>query len=127
MKKIIFLVVMLLTLLGIGACGGSPKTTTAQNYIVHMVGVSFDVSSISISKGSTLTFESAQGSAPHNLVNGMDGLSHSESGVPDFGSGGQTVSPGSSWTTSPWNTAGTFHVTCTYHPTTMTLTVVVTS
>jgi len=133
MKRLVLVVVLLMVTLSLlVACGGSNPTSTAgntpaaQSNVVHMSGVKFDIASITIPKGSTLVFTTEQGGAPHNLVNGTDGLSHPETGVPDFGSGGHTVAAGDSWTSPPWNTAGTFHVTCTYHPTTMTLTVTVT-
>ncbi len=136
MKKFTFLVVLVvaLALSTLAACGGpsataptgtTPAAAGAAN-TVNMTGVQFDVSTITIAKGSTLTFTDPQGGSPHNLVNGSQGQAQPESGVPAFGSGGQTVAAGASWTTPPWNTAGTFHVTCTYHPTTMTLTVTVT-
>jgi plastocyanin len=128
MKKITFLAIFVLILTALAACGGPSNTNTSASstYTVMMSGVTFSTSSITIPKGSTITFTSEQGSTAHNLVNGSDGQSHTESGAPSFGSGGQTIGAGQSWTTGPWNTAGTFHVTCTYHPTTMTLTVTVT-
>jgi plastocyanin len=128
MKRITLLAVFAMMLAALVACGGSSSanTSTASNYTVTMSGVTFSVNSITIPKGSTITFTTDQGGSAHNLVNGSNGQAHPESGAPDFGSGGHTVGAGQSWTTSPWNTAGTFHVTCTYHPTTMTLTVTVT-
>lgn len=123
MKKITFLAVIVLVFSILAACGG---TSTSSNYTVSMSGVTFNVSSLTIPKGSTITFTTAQGGTAHNLVNGMSGQPHPESGTPNFGTGGQTVGAGQSWTTNPWNTAGTFHVTCTYHPTMMNLTVIVT-
>lgn len=130
MKKLTFLVVLVfaLALTTLAACGGSPSTSSSGGSsanTVNMTGVQFDVSSITISKGSTITFTDPTGGSPHNLVNGTEGQAHPESGAPDFGNGGQTVSPGGSWTSPAWNTAGTFHVTCTFHPTTMTMTVTV--
>lgn len=127
MKRITFLAIVVLILTALVACGGSSNTgsSSGSNTTVTMSGVTFSTNSITIPKGSTITFTTDQGGAAHNLVNGSDGQAHPESGVPSFGSGGQTVGAGQSWTTGPWNTAGTFHVTCTYHPTTMTLTVTV--
>lgn len=126
MKKImLFAVIFALGLFSVlAACGGS-SGSTAQKYTVSMSGTTFNSNSITISKGSTITFMTEQGGTAHNLVIGTNGHANAESGTPDFGSGGQTVGPGQSWTSGPWNTAGTFHVTCTYHPTTMTLTVTV--
>lgn len=130
MKRITLFAVLAMMLTALVACGGgsssSGNTSTTSNYTVTMSGVIFNQNSISIPKGSTITFTTEQGGAAHNLVNGTSGQAHPESGAPDFGSGGHTVGAGQSWTTGPWNTAGTFHVTCTFHPTTMTLTVTVT-
>jgi plastocyanin len=119
---------LLLVLALLAACGGgsASNTTTPSNATVTMGATTFSVSSITISKGSTITFMTDQGGTAHHLVNGSNGQPRVEGGTPDFGSAGQTIGPGSSWTTAPWNVAGTFHVTCTYHPTTMTLTVTVT-
>ena len=126
MKKILFFTLFVLLIAASVACGGSSNsaTSTGQNYTVHMSGVQFDNGSLTIPKGSTITFTTDQGA--HNLVVGSNGQAQPADGTPDFGSGGKTIASGQSWTTAPWNTAGTFHVTCTYHPTTMTLTVTVT-
>lgn len=128
MKKITFLAILVVVFSLVVACGGSASngTGSSTSHTVTMSGVTFDTTSISIPKGSTITFMTPSGSA-HNLVIGMNGHADSESGAPDFGNGGKTVGSGQSWTTPPWNTAGTFHVTCTYHPTTMTMTVTVTA
>lgn len=132
MKKIALIAAILLTIATLVACGTTTNTSTTPtaaavtNPTVQMSGVIFGVNSITIAKGNTLTFVTEQGGAPHNLVNGTGGQAHPEQGVPEFGSGGKTVGAGTSWTTAPWTTAGTFHVTCTFHPTTMTLTVTVT-
>ncbi len=128
MKKITFFTVLLfaLTFVLLAGCGdsGSGGSGSGSN-TVTMSGVQFDMTSITISKGSTITFSTASGGAAHNLVVGMSGQPATEQGAPDFGSGGMTVAPGKTWTTPAWNTAGTFHVTCTFHPTTMTMTVTV--
>ncbi len=117
-----------LTLALLAACGASSSATTTSNssYTVTMSAVSFNVTSITVPKGSTITFTTEQSGTAHNLVNGTSGQPRAESGTPAFVTGGQTVGPGQSWTTEPWTIAGTFHVTCTYHPTTMNLTVTVT-
>lgn len=126
MKKIMLLAIIFAVALFsvLAACGGSSSSTT-QNYSVSMSGTTFNTNSITITKGSTITFTTEQGGTAHNLVNGTGGHANVESGAPSFGGGGQTVGPGQSWKSSPWTTAGTFHVTCTYHPTTMNLTVTV--
>ena len=126
MKKITFFPVLLLALTFalLAGCGG-PSGGSGSSNTVTMSGVQFDMNSITVSKGSTITFTTATGSAAHNLVIGMNGQPATEQGAPIFPSGGMTVAAGSSWTTPPWNTAGTYHVTCTFHPTTMTMAVVV--
>ncbi len=129
MKKIALFAVLALLLTSLAACGGSGgsgNSGNGSNNTVTMGATSFNQDSITISKGSTIVFTTDQGGTAHNLVIGTNGQPHPESGAPDFGGGGQTVGPGQSWTSPPWNTPGTYHVTCTYHPTTMTMTVTVT-
>lgn len=120
--------VLLVTLVLLAACGGGGSTgnSSTSSNTVTMGATSFNSSSITVTKGSTIVFTTEQSGTAHHLVNGTDGQAHVESGAPDFSAAGQTVGPGQSWTSPPWNTAGTFHVTCTYHPTTMTMTVTVT-
>ncbi|HZO74948.1 MAG TPA: plastocyanin/azurin family copper-binding protein [Ktedonobacteraceae bacterium] len=126
MKKITFLVVLalLLSLSTLVACGGG-STPTSTSTTVTMGGTSFDQSSVTVSKGSTITFMTDPTGTTHNLVNGTNGKAAPEAGAPSFG-GGQLIGTGKSWVSPPWNTAGTFHVTCTFHPNTMTMTVTVT-
>ena len=131
MKKLTFFTVLLLALTFslLAGCGGSsnpPATGGTSANTVTMSGVQFDSTSITVTKGSTITFTTATGGAAHNLVVGMSGQPGTEQGSPTFPSGGMTVAAGASWTTPPWNTAGTYHVTCTFHPTSMTMTVTVT-
>ena len=127
MKKLTFLTIFaLLALSVLAACGGSGSTGSSAPTTVTMGAVQFNSTTVTITKGSTINFTTEQGGTAHNLVNGTDGKTRTESGAPDFGAGGQNVGPGKTWASPPWNTAGTFHVTCTYHPTTMTMTVVVT-
>ncbi len=118
--------VLALLLTTLAACGSSANGATTTKYTVTMGATSFDNDSITIPKGGAIVFETEQSGTAHNLVIGTNGQPHPEDGAPDFGSGGQTIGPGQSWTSPPWNTAGVFHVTCTYHPTTMNLTVTVT-
>ncbi|HLW03592.1 MAG TPA: plastocyanin/azurin family copper-binding protein [Ktedonobacterales bacterium] len=84
---------------------------------------------MTIKQGQTITFvdDKATGSE-HILVIGKEGIAQTEAGAPNFkGSTGTTFQPGQSWTSPPWTTPGTYHVTCTIHPTTMNLTVTVTA
>jgi plastocyanin len=87
----------------------------------------FCAGAVSLTKGSTLTFMNDPASGtPHYLVIGRNGTAESEQGAPDFGASPRIISPGQSFTTGAWNTAGVFHVTCQIHPTTMNLTITVT-
>ena len=117
--------VLLVSLLA--ACGTTATTsnTTTNNPTVTMGATTFGVASMTIPKGGAITFtDDAATGTPHILVVGKDGTPDDEAGAPDFdGTTGQTFQPGQSWTTPPWNTPGTFSVTCTIHPTTMTMTV----
>ncbi len=128
MKTIPLLVVLalLLSLSTLVACGASPSPSAPTNGTVTMGGTSCDVASITIAQGGTITFTTDQGGTAYTLVNGTNGKAAPESGAADF-SGGQLVGPGKSWTSPPWNTAGTFPVTCTFHPNPMTMAVTVTS
>ena len=126
MKKAFFLLASLALCLLVIACAQDNSAVRGPN-TVRMLGASFAVASITIHKGETITFvdDSNEGSL-HILVIGKDGQPISEKGAPDFGGlAGERLDVGDSWTTPPWNTAGTFYVTCTAHPTTMTLTVIV--
>jgi plastocyanin len=128
MRKFAFLAICVLMLSMLAACGNSSNTSTNGNtgpYKVTMGGSSFDSTSITIPKGSVIEFATEQSGTAHDLVIGTNGLAHPQDGAPDFGSGGHIVGPGQTWTTDAWNTAGTFSVTCTYHPM-MNLTVTVT-
>lgn len=132
MKKIIITGILVAALLAVlVACGGTSSTSgsgssSSSTSTVGMGGTSFDVSTITISKGSTITFSTDQGGTTHNLVAGSNGQAQTQTGAPTFPSGGEMVKAGNTWASPPWNTAGTFYVTCTLHPTTMTLKVVVT-
>jgi plastocyanin len=128
-KKFVVIILFAMILTLIIACGGTSTSTSSNNSnTVKLVGTNFGVSSISISKGSTITFvEDPNNGALHILVVGQNGQQYSENGAPDLGgSAGQRIDVGDSWTTPSWNTAGTYHVTCTVHPL-MNLTVIVKS
>jgi plastocyanin len=128
MKKFALIITLAMVLTLVIACSGISNTVTSNNpNTVRMEGAAFNISSITISKGSTITFlDDPNNGALHILVVGQNGQQESEQGATDFGGlAGERVDVGSTWTTSPWNTAGTYHVTCTVHPT-MNLTVKVT-
>lgn len=127
-KKIALMSLALLTLALLAGCG-KPSTTNGSNEMtVTMGATTFSAQSVTISKGSTITFtDDAVNGTPHVLVIGKDGNFVEEAGAPDLnGATGHMLQPGQSWTTPPWNTPGTYYITCTLHPTTMTLTVTVT-
>ncbi len=130
MKRFVFLLSAVLVCgLLLTACGtnsGSGGGSAGPNTIT-MSSVRFSQDVITIKKGDTLTFTSDVNGSPHILAIGQNGNPQAEAGAPDFGgNAGKQLQPGDSWTTPPWNTPGTYHVTCTVHPTTMNLTVTVT-
>ncbi len=129
MHKKILLVGLALALLALLAgCGKQAGTSSSNQMTVNMGATTFSSQSVTISKGGTITFtDDAVNGTPHILVIGKDGAADEEEGAPDFdGPNGHMLQPGQSWTSPAWNTPGTYSVTCTLHPTTMTLTVTVT-
>ncbi len=126
MKKLIavFVLLSLVTVLVV-ACGGGGSSSNGSN-TVHLTSNNFAQPSITISKGSSITFVSDT-SATHIISNGMwngnNPQPKTESGAPVvsnmmFNSSGETKTIG------PFNTAGTFHYYCSVHVG-MNLTVVV--
>ncbi len=130
MKRFSLLLGLVLLVSLLAACGkaASTGTSTTQNPTVMMGATTFQTNTITISKGQTITFtDDATTGTMHMLAVGKDGVAETENGAPDFGgTNGQEINPGQSWTSPPWNTSGTYYVTCIVHPTTMTLTVIVT-
>jgi|SRR6266566_1744754 plastocyanin len=123
MKKLAaaFVLLSLITVLVVACGGGSGSSNT-----VHLTSNNFAQSSITISKGSSVTLVSDTATT-HIISNGMwNGNSaqpKTESGAPVvsnmmFNSSGETKTIG------PFNTAGTFHYYCSVHVG-MNLTVVV--
>lgn len=112
------------------ACGSSKQsgqeTSTTPNTI-RFNGNVFSISSILIKKGSHLKFVNNfhAGNTSHILTFGRDGQNEAAQGAPNFGgASGIRVDVGQTWTSPPWNTAGTYYITCTVHPW-MNLTVIV--
>ncbi len=130
MRKLALLTLAVLVCLWLAGCSfgasGDSGPCSAQN--LKMGSATFCASTISIPKGGTITFTDDPGNgAIHILVIGTNGVKQSENGAPDFGgAAGISLNPGDTWTTPPWNTPGTYHITCTVHPG-MNLTVTVTS
>jgi plastocyanin len=112
------------------ACGGAPGGTTGNtstsgsSNAVHMSAQVFVQSSITISKGSSITLVDDVG-VPHNIANGTwdnnNAKPMKETNVPSVnvqlnGNDQQTI--------GPFAAAGTYHLYCTIHPG-MNLTVIV--
>ena len=127
MKKLASIAIIAITITLLVACANTPAITSNNPNTVKTEGGSFGVSSITIKKGSTITFvDDPSNGALHILVIGQNAQQETENGAPDFrGASGVRIDVGDSWTTPPWNTAGTYHVACTVHPA-MNLTVNVT-
>ena len=127
-KKIALVSIVLLALALLAGCGKQASTSSSNQMTVNMGATTFSSQSVAISKGSTITFaDDAVNGTPHILVIGKEGAADTEAGAPDFGgTNGHMLQPGQSWTTPAWDTPGTYYVTCTLHPTTMTLTLTVT-
>ena len=128
MKKLVVVALVAIALTLFLACTNTSNTTSNNPNTIKTEGGVFNISSITIKKGSTITFlDDPNNGALHILVIGQNAQQESESGAPDFGGvSGIRIDIGDSWTTPPWNTAGTYHVACTVHPT-MNLTVIVTN
>jgi plastocyanin len=122
-KKLALLVLFILSISLLAACGSGSSNTGSSGgggNEVTLGASTFGSNAISIKKGDAITFKSDPSGSPHILGIGKNGdFSQPEAGAPDFGSQGHMVTTGDSWTTPPWNTPGTYHVSCSIHPTTM--------
>jgi plastocyanin len=127
MKTLACILMLMIVLSLVAACGGTSTPADLSANRVHTVGAFFSPTAITIKKGTTITFiDDANNGALHILVIGQYAQQATEQGAPDFGGySGTRIDTGDTWTTPPWNIAGTFHVTCTVHPS-MNLTVTVT-
>ncbi len=127
MKKLAPVLLVLVVFSLVVACGSPSGPASPTVNTVDTVGASFSPTTISIKKGSTITFvDDADNGALHILVIGQNAQQVNEPGAPDLGgASGIRIDIGNTWTTPPWTIAGTFHVACTVHPA-MNLTVIVT-
>ncbi|HEU5230194.1 MAG TPA: hypothetical protein VFU49_20405 [Ktedonobacteraceae bacterium] len=118
MKKLYLPLIFALACTTVVACGGTSGSAPTGPNVVKMVGGTFAIAAISIHKGDTITFVDDSGNgALHILVIGQNAQQTTEKNAPDFGgTAGKRIDVGENWTTPPWTTAGTFHVTCTVHP-----------
>jgi plastocyanin len=106
---------LLATLLS--ACAAKPGATTDAVGTIDMHHLVFQTDEHRIPVGGTITFANTASRALHVLVVGKDAQPRSEAGAPSFGgASGHRAEVGDRWTTPKWNTAGTFFVTCTLHP-----------
>ncbi len=131
MKKLLAVLVLLsLLMVALAACGGAagggtPTPGGGGGAIVHMNDMNFVQSSITISKGSSITLVN-DSSALHILANGSwvngEAQSMQESGAPAVNN--LQVMGNSNLVIGPFNTPGTYHFYCTVHPD-MNLTVIV--
>ena len=127
MKKLVIMAIIAITITLLVACTGTSAPKSNNPNTILEEGQTFSVSSIMIKKGSTIQFvDDPNNGGLHILVIGQRAQQESEPGAPSFGGGsGIRMDIGDSWTTPVWNTAGTYHITCTVHPP-MNLTVIVT-
>ncbi len=126
-KKLVAVFSLVLLMALMTGCVVQSKPVKAGNTVTMGPNNYASGDSITIKVGQTITFtdDKATGS-PHILVIGTNGQYQADANAPDFkGSTGINFNPGDSWTSPPWTTPGTYHVTCTIHPTTMNLTVTV--
>lgn len=118
-----------LVLVAITGCIVQSAPAQSTGNTINMGATTFNRVTLTIKKGERITFvgDRATGTL-HILVVGAQGQAKTEAGAADFkGRTGITFQPGDSWTSPTWNTPGTYHVTCTVHPTTMNLTITVTA
>jgi plastocyanin len=94
---------------------GSSNSGSSSGTITMGSGQFTGTTDITIQAGGTVKFDDSNG-GPHNLVTGTNGSFSSESGAPsEFTSTGIAFSGGKVQTIT-FPTAGTYHITCTLHP-----------
>lgn len=121
----LYAIAMLGAILTLAGCGGEERKAPPDAIV--MTTNSFEPATRTVKQGATITLFNQTRGALHILVNGDRGATRLEPGAPSFGgASGHRSERGEVWTTPVWETPGTFHVTCTIHPT-MNLTVTVTA
>jgi plastocyanin len=109
----------------LAACGSSSSTGAATSSTTTSGGGSATITlgfgqfsgstSVTIKAGQTVTFDDSQG-GPHHLLTGSNGTFTAQTGAPsEFGSNG-TMFAGGDTKTVTFATAGTYMITCTFHP-----------
>lgn len=128
MKKVVAVFALALLLAGLSGCVVQSAPAKPAGNTVTMGATTYTSgNTITVKVGDTITFQTESSGTTHILVIGTNGSSATEDGAPDFnGKSGVQIDPGKSWVSPPWTKAGTYHVTCIVHPTTMNLTVTVT-
>jgi plastocyanin len=112
MRNVLLAGLLALALL-LAACGGSNAASSGT--ITMGSGQFTGTTDITIKVGGTVKFDDTNG-GPHNLVTGANGTFSSESGAPgEFVASGIAFSAGMVQTIT-FPTAGTYHITCTLHP-----------
>jgi plastocyanin len=111
-----FLPLLVLALaLSVAGCGGSSSSGSGNE--LDMGSSSFVQSSIALSKGQALHLVDPQDTGgTHNLCIGQNGnCDASSNGPSELAKPGMMFSPGTSKDVT-FSTAGTYHITCTIHP-----------
>lgn len=104
----------------------APTATTAPSSsgsgsaaaTISMGGLSFSGNTdVTIKAGQAVKFDDSTGGGSHNLVTGTRGTFTAEAGAPSefSANGGLPFNPGDVKTIT-FPTAGTYHITCTFHP-----------
>lgn len=115
------LTVIAIAALMLAACGSGTSTTSsttggnAAATITLGSGAFVGNTTITIKAGQAIKFDDSSGGS-HNLVTGTNGTFAQEAGAPsDFPSGGLPFNGGDVKTIT-FPTAGTYKITCTFHP-----------
>ena len=98
------------------ALAASPTTTTQSAATITLGFQVFSgATTVTIKAGQAVTFDDTNG-GPHNLVTGTHGAFSQEAGAPkEFTSSGIMFAGGDK-VVIMFPTAGTYHITCTFHP-----------
>jgi plastocyanin len=106
---------MLTLALSVAGCGGSSSSGGANE--LDMGSASFTQTSITLSSGQALHMVDPQDTGgTHNLCIGQNGTCDANSNGPsDLAKPGMMFSPGTTKDVT-FSAAGTFHITCTIHP-----------
>ena len=108
---------ILLTVLGLAACGGSTPGGSSNGSTISMgSGVFSGSTSLTIKAGDAVTFDDSSG-GPHHLVTGTNGQFAAEAGAPSaFASSSGVSFSGGDMQSIVFPSAGTYMITCTIHP-----------